>query len=306
MSTRLQYLHRRPGLDHDLFPHEPTPTRLPITWPDDKSLALWITVPLEVFPLDAPSQPFRPLGALPLGYPDLWNYSNRDYGNRIGIYRIIRTLDALGLRATAVVNSDIATKYPRILDELAGRDWEFVAGGVNMGSLHHGALPPDEERQTIRSAREVLQRAVGRPVLGWHSPDRSQSHNTMTLLAEQGFRYVTDWANDDMPYKVTTPAGALCALPLTHEWADRCLLVQHSLTVDDYVAQVLQAFEQLNKEAAERQAGRILSLSITPWILGYPHRIAALERLLRQILASGAVWPATGMDIVRIFEAQTH
>ena len=87
-TTRLTYPHRRRGLDHDWFPHDPTHRRTPVLWPDGKRIALWITVPVEFFPLDAPPQPFRPLGGLPLGYPDLWNFSNRDYGLRIGVFRM--------------------------------------------------------------------------------------------------------------------------------------------------------------------------------------------------------------------------
>ena len=118
-NARLTYPHRRRGLDHEWFPHEPTHKRPAVTWPQGKRIALWITVPVEHFPLDAPAQPFRPLGALPLGYPDLWNYSNRDYGARIGVYRIMKALDGFGIRATAAVNSAACTLYPR-LDRRAG------------------------------------------------------------------------------------------------------------------------------------------------------------------------------------------
>ena len=109
-TARLTYPHRQRGLDHDWFPHEPTHRRAPVLWPDGKRIALWITVPVEFFPLDAPPQPFRPLGGLPLGYPDLWNFSNRDYGLRIGIFRIMRVLDAFNLRATAAVNSHVVSQ----------------------------------------------------------------------------------------------------------------------------------------------------------------------------------------------------
>jgi peptidoglycan/xylan/chitin deacetylase (PgdA/CDA1 family) len=305
-AERLTYFHRRRGLDHDWFTHEPTHKRAPIMWPDGKRVALWITVPVEFFPLDAPPQPFRPLGSLMLGYPDLWNYGSRDYGARIGIYRIMKVLDGLGLRATAAVNSAVVTRYPRLVDELALRKWEFVANGVDMGHVHHAGLTVDGERELIRNARETLAHATAAPVMGWHSPGRSHSQNTLTLLAEQGFQYVTDWANDDMPYTVATEAGPLCAMPLTYEWSDRLLLVQHSLTVEEYVDQVLQAFARLSAEADEHRSGRILSLSITPWILGYPHRIAALERLLGRVLDSGSVWHANGMEIVDIFRKQSR
>lgn len=303
-TARLTYPHRHLGLDHDWFPHQPTHTRAPVMWPQGKQIALWLTVPVEFFPLDAPLQGVRPLGALPLAYPDLWNYSSRDYGLRVGIYRIMRVFDGFGLRATAAVNSEVATRYPRLISELARRKWEFVANGVDMGHVHHGAVAVDDERTMIRSARETLAHATGASPMGWHSPARSHSQNTMTLLAEQGFQYVTDWANDDMPYKVTTKGGPLYALPLTYEWSDRMLLAHHNLTVDEYVDQVLQAFSCLIAEAERYGSGRILSLSITPWILGYPHRIGALARLLVHLLESRSVWNATGMEIVDTLNKQ--
>jgi peptidoglycan/xylan/chitin deacetylase (PgdA/CDA1 family) len=242
---------------------------------------------------------------LPSIYPDFWNYSSRDYGLRIGIYRIMRVLDALGLRATAAVNAEIAVKYPRIIDEISKRGWEFIANGQDMAHVHHNGLAIDDERELIRSVHASLAKACGATVSGWHSPGRSQSRNTLTLLAESGFTYVTDWANDDMPYVVTTPSGQLCAMPLTYEWSDRHLLLQHNLTVDDYVEQTLLALTRLNEEAEQYRSGRVLSLSITPWIVGYPHRIAALRRLLQQILDKGSIWPATGNEIAATFMKQT-
>jgi allantoinase len=304
-AERLTYPLRRRGLDHDWFDHEPIFKRVPISWPESKSVALWITVPVEFFPLDATSQPFRPLGSLPLNYPDYWNYSARDYGMRIGIYRIMRVLDRLGLRATAALNAAILERYPRAVDEMITRRWELIANGIDMGHLHHGKLAAEDERAWVLSAREMLSRRSGTPVAGWHSPGRSQSANTLMLLAESGFEYVTDWANDDLPYMVRTSAGPICAMPLTYEWSDRLLLVQHNLTTDDYEAQVLHAFDRLRTEAADHGSGRILSLSVSPWILGYPHRIGTLEQILSKILQGGAVWPATGKEIVDTFRRQS-
>jgi peptidoglycan/xylan/chitin deacetylase (PgdA/CDA1 family) len=300
----MTYLHRQRGLDHTWFPHEPTIQRPPISWPAGERIALWITVPVEFFPLDAAARPFRPVGAPPSVYPDLWNYSSRDYGLRIGIYRIMQVLDALALRATAAVNAEIVGRFPRIVDEIAKRKWEFIANGRDMGHIHHGGLAVDEERKLIRTAHMTLAKACGSIVSGWHSPGRSHSRNTLTLLAEQGFSYVTDWANDDMPYLVTTSAGQLCAMPLTYEWSDRHLLVQHNLTVDDYVEQTLRAYDRLMMEAEHYRSGRVFSLSITPWILGYPHRVAALQRLLCKILHKGSVWPTTGNNIAATFTKQ--
>jgi allantoinase len=282
-NPRLTYPLRHPGLDHGWFPHEPTNRRPRVSWAGDKPVAFWITVPVEFFPLDAPAQPFRPMGGLTLGYPDLWNASSRDYGLRIGIYRIMQVLDSFNLRATAAVNAAAVAMYPRVIDEMAWRQWEFIAHGLDMGHLHHGGVGLDAERELIQKSCDALSRVAGGRVHGWHSPGRSQSQNTLTLLAEQGFSYIADWANDDMPYVVTTPSGALWSMPLTYEWSDRNLLVHHNLTVDEYAEQVWQAFIRLTEEAAQYRSGRILSLSVSPWILGYPHRIAVVEQLLGRI-----------------------
>jgi Polysaccharide deacetylase len=299
----LAYPNRRRGLDHDWFAHGPVRERRKLQWPGGARVALWITVPVEFFPLDAPAEPFRPIGALDRPYPDLWAYANRDYGNRVGIFRIMRVLDRFGLRATAAVNADVAIRTPRLIEEIVRRSWEVAASGINMGLVHHGGLPRAEEEERVATASAMLRRASGQAVEGWHSPGHSESMNTLELVAGAGFRYVMDWINDDLPYLMRTPAGPLYSLPLTHEWSDRSLLLQHELSIEDYEAQVLAALGCLDAEAKDL-GGRVLSLAVTPWIMGYPHRIRGFARLVETVLASGSVWPATGAELLAEFRRQ--
>ena len=118
---------------------------------EGKRIALWITVPVEFFPLDAPAQPFPPARRIDVGYPDLWNYSSRDYGARIGIYRIMRVSGRLRYRARPPRSIRARAAYPRLIDEMLQRNWEFIANGVDMGHVHHGGL-------TVESERELIQR----------------------------------------------------------------------------------------------------------------------------------------------------
>ncbi len=303
-NDRLNYAHRRRGVDHNWFVHEPTHLRPKITWPSGKPIALWITVPVEFFPLDTSLDHIRPLGALDRGYPDFWSYSNRDYGLRIGIYRIMRVLDDLGLRATAAINAVVSERHPRIINEIVKRQWEIVANGLDMGSIHHSRLSIEDERALVRKSREILTRASGERITGWHSPGHSESSNTLQLIAEEGFEYVLDWANDDLPYMMNTAAGPLCAMPLTYEWSDRLLLVHHNLTVDEYEKEVLSAFRRLQREAEDHRSGRVFSLSISPWVSGYPHRIRSLESILTKIMNKGSIWVSTGGEIVTTFKSQ--
>ena len=124
-------------------------------------------MPVEFFPLDAPALPVRPLGGLDRGYPDFWSYSNRDYGTRIGVYRIMRVLDSLGLRATAVVNATAATRYPRVIDEIVRRNWEIAANGIDMGHVHHGQLELEDRARTHSESARNSDQLIGQTV----SPD---------------------------------------------------------------------------------------------------------------------------------------
>src|SRR5262249_22981992 len=154
------------------------------------------------------------------------------------------------------------------------RNWEIMASGIDAGHPHHGGLAVEDERSLVRRARDILTTATGKAITGWHSPGHSESMHTLQLVKGCGFEYVADWANDDLPYMMHPSAGPLCAMPLTYEWSDRVLLVQHNLAVEDFEEQVMRAFQRLDAEA--RQHGRILSLSVSPWIMGYPHRISTL------------------------------
>jgi peptidoglycan/xylan/chitin deacetylase (PgdA/CDA1 family) len=298
----LEYPRRRRGLDHDWFDHRNLFDHKPVRWPSGRPVALWITVHAEFFPLDMAGGPFRPIGGLERPYPDYANFTMRDYGSRVGIFRLMRVLDRLGLPASVPMNSDLARRYPRLVEEVVRRDWEVMASGINMGSLHHGGLEREVEAALIAESFSTLRAATGQPVRGWHSPGHWESMNTIALVAAEGASYVADWINDDLPYPMRTPSGEIHSMPLTNEWADRTLLVQFHQSTNDYESNVRAAFRTLLAEAADH-GGRILSIAVHPWVMGQAHRIGAFERVLTGLLDSGAVWPATGIDILDAYKA---
>jgi len=299
----LDYKWRRRGLDHDRFPHRNLPQARPTVWPGKARVALWVAVHVGHFPMDMPRTPFVAPGGVDRPYPSYWDYTQRDYGNRIGIYRLMRALDARGLRATALLSSAVATRYPALVREIAASRWEVAAAGVDMGKLHHGGLAEAEERALVEAAASTLRGAFATPIRGWHSPAHSESMRTLDLVAGAGLDWVADWINDDMPYQVTTSAGALTAMPLAWDLSDQRLLFQQHMDTAEFVEQVLRAFATLYAEAARTGSGRILTLTITPWLMGQPHRIRALGGLLDRILDHAGVWPATAAEIVDAWRA---
>ncbi len=297
----LDYPMRRYGMDHDRYDWSILPQRPPVQWPNQAKIALWITVALEFFPLDQQGQPFKLPGGMVTPYPDLRHYTLRDYGNRVGVYRLLRLFDKLGLRVSWAINSRVAERYPSLLRTVVERGDEVVGHGIDMDHPHYGGQPADEERELIRASLSVLREASGQPVHGWISPGKSESINTPDLLADEGVTWFGDWINDDMPYLFRTATKPLVALPHSSEINDRQILVDFRHSETDFADQVADQFAFLAREATT-QGGRIMALSLHPWVIGQPHRIGALERALRAIVTEGGLWNASGDEIAEAWK----
>ena len=290
------YPHRGRGPDHDRFDHRYLRSVPSFAWPGGERLLIWVTVRLEHFPMDMPAGPVKPIGAMDRPYPSVWDFSTRDYGNRVGIFRLMKVLDKHDIRATAAMNCELATRYPHLMEEILRRNWEVAASGVDMGQVHHGEVDEARERGLVEESFATLREISGQAVTGWHSPAHSQSGATPDLVAENGGKYIADWLNDDLPYTFRTRAGDLIQMPLSHDLSDHKILAQQNMPVGDYEYQVNAAFDVLNVESAER-GGRILSLSLSPWIIAQPGRIRTLDRLLTRCLSTAGVASATGEEI---------
>jgi peptidoglycan/xylan/chitin deacetylase (PgdA/CDA1 family) len=258
---------------------------------------------LEWFPLDMPAAPFQPPGAVDAPYPDYRNYTHRDYGNRVGVFRVMEVLDRFGLRATAAVDAAVCERYPVVVEEGRRRGWEFVAHGLHMGRLHHAGLGEAEEAAMVDQALGTVRQITGQPVRGWLSPAHSESPRTLDLLAARGVEYVGDWVNDDLPFPLRTADGRLWALPYAHEVADVTVMWEHRHTAAEFAEQVRDHFDALYDEAG-RHGGRVFTLPLHPWVIGQPHRIRALEQVLAHVARHAGVWPATGGEILDAFRAQ--
>lgn len=299
----LEYPLRRYGMDHERYDWSPVSKRKPVTWPGNARIALWVVCALEWFPLDMKGQPFKPPGAMQTSYPDLRHYTLRDYGNRVGIFRVMQALERHGIRATATVNAAVAVRYASLVKACLDRDWEIAANGLDMDHLHHGGLDEAQERTWIEQTLRILRDATGGAVRGWLSPAKSESFNTPDLVREAGIEYLCDWGNDDMPYALRTRAGALTAMPHPIDIDDYTILVQNHHTEDDFRDALIDQFDMLYGEATPEN-GRVMAISLHPWIIGQPYRIGALEQALSYIMRHRGVWAAPGAEILDAWKAQ--
>jgi allantoinase len=289
----LKYPKRRYGMDHGRYEWSMLSKRKPVQWPDGARVALWVTVSLQWFPLDQQGKPFKPVfkpvGSLQTAYPDLRHYTLRDYGNRVGVFRILKALEKYGIRASAPVNAAVAVRYPSLVQEVASKGWELVGHGLDMDRLHYEGMT--DESAAIARSLEIL-RKFGK-VRGWLSPARSESHQTLDLLAQAGIEYVCDWVNDDMPYPVKAGGRTLHAMPHSNDIEDANTLIAMHQDEDELREQWIDQFDVLHKEG-----GRVMVLPLHSWVMGHPYRIGTLEAVLGHIMKHADVWPATGAEIL--------
>lgn len=298
----LQYPLRRYGMDHDRYEWSMLSDRTPVRWPGGARLAVWVNVCLQFFPLNQQGKPFAAPGGMSMPYPDLRHYTLRDYGNRVGLFRVLAALDRYRIQPTFAINSRLAQRLPWLMGLLRERGDEISCHGWHMDALHYGGQDPEQEADLVARALDTLRAISGQTVAGWLSPARNESPHTPELLAANGVRYFSDWVNDDMPYRFRTDRGPLWAMPLSNELEDRFVLMNNLHSEQSWVEQVCDACDFLLAEASEpANGGRILALNIHPWLLGQPHRIGKLEAALDYISSREGVWSASASTILDAF-----
>jgi peptidoglycan/xylan/chitin deacetylase (PgdA/CDA1 family) len=291
----LIYPHRSYGMDQTLYDWRPAEKRAPISWPGGASVAAMIVVPIEHHGLTPPGKPFKHSGAMVTPYPDLRHYTTRDYGNRVGAFRILDALAAAGLKATFAVNADQLQRLEPLIEAIVAGGHEIAAYGLSTEHIHWTGLEPGVEAGWIATVREKFH-AAGLKPRAWLSPARQQSFATLDLTAGAGFDVCLDWEQDETPTPMTTPSGVIKAVPLSNELDDRALLIDRRQTEDEWAGQILEAKDYL-KSGAERFGGRVLGFTLTPYVTGQPFRIFALRRVLGDLAADGGVWAAGASEI---------
>ncbi|HEX7855709.1 MAG TPA: polysaccharide deacetylase family protein [Sphingobium sp.] len=299
----LDYPMRRKGMDHDLYPWSNIFERGALNWPGGQKVLTWIVIDLEWFPITPNDKPFRAPGHMQTVYPDYRHYTSRDYGNRVGIYRLLDALEKIGAKASIAANSAIAERYPVLIRDIVSAGHEIIAHATDMNATIASGVPEDEERAIIASSLDGIEKVAGPRPTGWLSIARSQSFNTPSLLAEAGLTYMCDWVNDDLPYRMQTPEGPILNLPLNHELSDRQILNVQQQSMASYCEQMQDAFAWLKAEA-DHHGGRMLSLNITPYITGLPYRMAEFEGLLQWLSQQPGHGFATGAQIAAAADPQ--
>lgn len=294
-------------MDNSYYDWSPIISRPPLRWPNGSRVAIAAIVNLEYIELEPPAGSHVPPSAVRRGpYPamaDLHETSPHEYGNRVGVFRVMDVLDRHGIKGTAALDAAVAERAPYIVREAQRRGWEFIGHCVVYNRMITEKMSEADEREYIRQSLAAVTEATGKPARGWSGVDYGESSRTVRLLAEQGVEYVCDWPNDEQPYRMKVPTGSMVSLPPFLDLDDSYTLRGRSVPTQRWCQMIVDAFDRLYQDGA--RSGRLLVLNLHPWIVGQPYRIKALDDALRHIMSHGEVWAATGGEIVDWYLKQT-
>ncbi|MFF3275579.1 polysaccharide deacetylase family protein [Streptomyces chrestomyceticus] len=285
-------------MDNALFDYSPIVDREPIRWPGGARVAFYVGLNVEHYQVDRPSTSIFP-GTAGLA-PDPLNYGWRDYGPRVGIWRLIESLDRHGLRASVMLNSDVTRHYPQIIEAGRARGWAWVAHGRD-NSTFQADMSVEDERAYLTEVVGTIEAATGRRPRGWLGPALTETFRTPELLAGLGLDYVLDWANDDQPYRLNVPG--MLSVPYSIEVNDISLFVGKSLSGPDFVRIVEDQLDQLYADSA--MSGRVMSLVLHPFVINQPFRHKYLDQALEHIANHPGVWLTTSDEIAEHYARTT-
>jgi len=284
-------------MDNELFRYSPIPERPPITWPGDARVAFYLGLNIEHYQVDKPSTSI--FGGTAGLAPDPLNYGWRDYGPRVGIWRLIQSLDRYGIRASVLLNSDVCSRYPQIMQAGRDRDWAWVAHGRDNSTFQAG-MSRDEERAYLTEIVDTIAAATGRRPQGWLGPALTETFETPSLLAELGLSYTLDWTNDDQPYELEVPG--MLSVPYSIEMNDVTLFVSKSYTGPEFLQAVKDQLDQLYEDSAD--SGRVMALCVHPFSVNQPFRNKYMDQALEYVANHEGVWLATSDEIAEAYRAQ--
>ena len=279
--------------DPNLYDYWPYAGRPKIVWPGGKKLAFWIAPNIEFYEFMPPTNPQRQ--PWPNAIPNVQQYSQRDFGNRVGHQRLMELLDKYGLRGSVSLNIALCDHHPEIIEDCVARDWEFFSHGIYNTRYSYG-LSPEQEQVVLTDSIATVEKASGQRIRGYLAPALTHTEHTLDLIAENDFWYSCDLFQDDQPQPLKTKTSKLVSMPYSLEVNDVITYSVMGFDPDRYTDMLNRHFDQLLKEG--ERSGTVMCIPLHAYLVSQPHRIRPFEAALKHIMGHrDDVWFATGREI---------
>lgn len=284
---------------HRRYAYSPITQRSKFAWPEGNGLAVYIALNLEHYAFGEGLAEELVTG---MKQPDVLNYSWRDYGNRVGAWRLRDLFDALAMPVTVLVNSEIYQHCPELVAAFRARGDEIAAHG-RTNSETQGGLDEAAEQRIIGEATDAIARNEGRRPNGWLGPWIAETEATPDLLVEAGYGYVLDWCADDQPIWLETRAGRILSVPYPQELNDSTAIIGRRGSATEFADMIVDQFDEMLEQSSAEPL--VMGIALHAYIVGQPFRLRHLRRALTHVAGHrDMTWITTAAAIAKHFAAR--
>jgi peptidoglycan/xylan/chitin deacetylase (PgdA/CDA1 family) len=278
--------------------YAPMHLRPTVTWPDGKGVAVWLAPNVEHYDFVAPERyrvPDR------VHSPDVQHFTHRDYGNRVGFWRMLEVIDEFDVPCTVSLSLSMLEEYSAIRDAMLERDWEVMSHGFYNTRPLYG-LDGEEESSFYRASQEMAVRHTGSPLKGMLGPKISGTDSSCDLMAEYGFQYQADWIHDEQPRPLRTASGRrLVSVPYSFMLNDVPLLHARQFSGAFFERLVREQVTRLLDDHERDGQARMTCVAIHPYLMGQPYMRAHFVSILRFLRSDSRIWLTTAANAVQHF-----
>lgn len=283
---------------HGRYDYAAIVDRAPARWPAGQGLAVYVALNLEQYAWgEGLVEDLVP--GIPA--PDVLNNSWREYGNRVGAWRLLALLKEHALPVSLLVNSELYGVAPQLVAAFRDYGAEIASHG-RTNSEHQAALSEAEERALIDAVTATIAGHEGGPPAGWLSPWIAETQRTPDLLHEAGYRYVLDWCMDDQPVWLKTRGGRLLSVPYPQELNDSAAIIGRHVSAAEFADMIVDQFDEMVMQARDQPL--VMGISLHAMIAGQPFRLRQLRRAFAHIARHrDVVWLTTAGQIAEHWQA---
>ncbi len=285
-----------PLRQHGRFDYSPIIERQLRPWPGGRRLAVYLAVNLEQYAFGEGLVEDLVPG---IPGPDVLNNSWREYGNRVGAWRLLSLIGQHRLPVSLLVNSELYAAAPQLIAAYRKYGAELAAHG-RTNAQHQADLGEADERALIATVTSTIAGHEGRAPAGWLSPWIAETERTPDLLHEAGYRYVLDWCMDDQPVWLKTRSGRILSVPYPQELNDSAAIIGRQVGASEFADMIVDQFDEMLLQAEEQPL--VMGIALHSMIAGQPFRLRHLRRAFQHIAdRRDACWLTTAGQIAKAF-----
>lgn len=276
-----------------------SPQGSPQEWPQARPIALSVSIMLEGWTDDA-APGIGPMGnPLKAGVYDTQAKSWAEYGAKTGADRLLDVLADTGTRAVFYVSGILAERNPDLMRRIVGQG-HVVAAHAWSQHIIPAYQSRDEEAADLKRCIAVLAQTTGTRPAGWISPRATPSLQTPELLAREGFTWIADVFDRDLPHTLRTAGGDIVGMPFTMEVNDFPLCIRYGQEPRAFVRtlqNILQGWSEIRSPRA------CLDLTAHAHVFGRPAGAMAFKAAIKMARDNPLCWMTHHAEVARLCAA---